>query len=84
LKLVDSDFLNGLGYKEGTYKQLNLEKKLNQGKENNYRLRDAVFSSALLGRTVPVYYVNGLPQMIDGTFANYFTRSRKVFLPKTV
>jgi leucyl-tRNA synthetase len=26
-----------------------------------------------------VYYVNGLPQMIDGTFAHYFTRSRKVF-----
>jgi leucyl-tRNA synthetase len=28
-------------------------------------LRDAVFSSALLGEPFPVYYVNGLPQMID-------------------
>jgi leucyl-tRNA synthetase len=32
-----------------------------------------------LGEPFPVYYVNGLPQMIDATFANYFTRSRKVF-----
>jgi leucyl-tRNA synthetase len=53
-KLVDSDFLNGLGYKEGTYKSDFELEKLNQGfGKINYRLRDAVFASALLGRAFP-------------------------------
>ena len=66
-QLVDSDFLNGLGYKDGTKKIIEELEKIGQGKGKiNYRLRDAVFSrQRYWGEPFPVYYVNGLPQMID-------------------
>lgn len=66
-ELVNSDFLNGLGYKEATKKVIEELEKIGQGKgKTNYRLRDAVFSrQRYWGEPFPVYYVNGLPQMID-------------------
>lgn len=62
----NSDFLNGLNYKEATKKAIEALEELNQGKgKTNYRLRDAVFSrQRYWGEPFPVYYVNGLPQMI--------------------
>lgn len=62
----NSDFLNGLNYKEATKKAIEALEELGQGKgKTNYRLRDAVFSrQRYWGEPFPVYYVNGLPQMI--------------------
>jgi leucyl-tRNA synthetase len=66
-ELVNSDFLDGLDYKSGTKKVIEALEKIGAGKAKvNYRLRDAVFSrQRYWGEPFPVYYVNGLPQMID-------------------
>ncbi|WP_318641405.1 leucine--tRNA ligase [Flavobacterium ardleyense] len=64
--LENSDFLNGLAYKEATAKVIEELEDIDQGYGKiNYRLRDAVFSrQRYWGEPFPVYYKDGLPQMI--------------------
>jgi leucyl-tRNA synthetase len=82
-QLVDSDFLNGLDYKKGAQKVIAELEKLNQGKGKiNYRLRDAVFSrQRYWGEPFPVYYVNGLPQMIDAQHLPIILPEVEKYLP---
>nr|WP_315149204.1 class I tRNA ligase family protein [uncultured Flavobacterium sp.] len=82
-QLVDSDFLNGLGYKDGTKKIIEELEKIGQGKGKiNYRLRDAVFSrQRYWGEPFPVYYVNGLPQMIDAQHLPIILPEVEKYLP---
>lgn len=65
--ITNSDFLNGLSYKQATEKAIEALEAKGQGTGKiNYRLRDAVFSrQRYWGEPFPVYYKNGMPQMID-------------------
>ena len=65
--IANSDFLNGLNYKEATQKAVEALEEKGQGKGKiNYRLRDAVFSrQRYWGEPFPVYYKDGIPQVID-------------------
>lgn len=66
-KMVNSDFLNGLDVKDAVKKAIaEIEKKgIGQGR-TNYRLRDAIFSrQRYWGEPFPVYYKDGMPQVMD-------------------
>lgn len=61
-----SDFLTGLPWKEALKLSIEKLEETQQGYgKTNYRLRDAVFSrQRYWGEPFPVYYVDGMPQMI--------------------
>lgn len=64
---INSDFINGLGYKEATTALINglEEKGLGKGKIQ-YRLRNAVFSrQRYWGEPVPAYWKDGVPYLIE-------------------
>jgi len=64
--IAKSDFLNGLNYQEATRAVIDrLEAEGKGTGKINYRLRDAVFSrQRYWGEPFPVYYVDGMPQML--------------------
>jgi leucyl-tRNA synthetase len=67
VKLKNSDFLDGLDYKKATRAVIENLEEIGSGRgKTNYRLRDAVFSrQRYWGEPFPVYYVNGMPRMIE-------------------
>ena len=81
--LANSDFLNGLSYKKAMQLVISeLEKRgIGYGKIN-YRLRDAVFSrQRYWGEPFPVYYKDGMPQMIDEKYLPIVLPEVEKYLP---
>lgn len=83
VEIANSDFLNGLNYKTATQKVIAELEKIEQGTgKTNYRLRDAVFSrQRYWGEPFPVYYVNGLPKMIDAQHLPIILPEVEKYLP---
>lgn len=83
VEIANSDFLNGLNYKNATQAVITALEKIGQGSgKTNYRLRDAVFSrQRYWGEPFPVYYVNGLPKMISAEHLPIILPEVEKYLP---
>ena len=68
-KYINSGFINGLNYKEGTAKVIAFLEEKGAGKAKvNFRMRDAIFGrQRYWGEPVPVYFKDGLPHLIKET-----------------
>jgi len=66
-KYINSDFINGLTYKEAVAAVVAKLESIGAGKAKvNFRMRDAIFGrQRYWGEPVPVYFKNGLPYLID-------------------
>ncbi|MHB1148334.1 MAG: leucine--tRNA ligase, partial [Lutibacter sp.] len=81
--IANSDFLNGLPYKKALKRIIDETEQLGFGYGKvNFRLRDAVFSrQRYWGEPFPVYYKNGLPQMIDPKYLPIVLPEVEKYLP---
>jgi len=66
-RYINSGFMNGLNYKDGTAAVIAFLENKGAGKAKiNYRMRDAIFGrQRYWGEPVPVYFKDGLPYLID-------------------
>jgi leucyl-tRNA synthetase len=66
-KYINSDFINGLAYKEATAAVVAKLQEIGAGKAKvNFRMRDAIFGrQRYWGEPVPVYFKDGLPHLIN-------------------
>ncbi|WP_299527659.1 class I tRNA ligase family protein [uncultured Lutibacter sp.] len=81
--IANSDFLSGLPYKKAMKTIIyEIEKRGFGYGKINFRLRDAVFSrQRYWGEPFPVYYKNGLPQMIDVKYLPIVLPEVEKYLP---
>ena len=82
-KITNSDFLSGLKYKKALKLAIfEMEKRGFGYGKINYRLRDAVFSrQRYWGEPFPVYYKDGMPQMIDAKYLPIVLPEVQKYLP---
>ena len=66
-KYINSDFINGLAYKEATAAVIAKLEEIGAGKARvNFRMRDAIFGrQRYWGEPVPVYFKDNLPHLIS-------------------
>ena len=83
VKLIHSDFLTGFTSAEASRRVVRKLEELNIGKGKvNYRLRDAVFSrQRYWGEPFPVYYKDGMPQMMDEKYLPLILPEVEKYLP---
>ncbi|WP_233898843.1 leucine--tRNA ligase [Tenacibaculum piscium] len=82
-KIANSDFLDGLSSKKAMKLAIHEMEKQGFGfGKINYRLRDAVFSrQRYWGEPFPVFYKDGMPQMIDAKYLPIVLPEVEKYLP---